>query len=160
MELKITLAILSGLCLLLFISNWIFIRRCDNLKSQNNILTKEKLDAVAEKNKIKEDVTAIIPGDRVTLKASLVHGQTKTSYGESFEVQYEATIIEVSETQVKVDPYDCRAITKLPDGKKNDPNYMQLCCNVYKNNWVDRNRVSLLLDKEEIRQHKIEKILK
>ena len=158
MEIKITLVILSGLCLLLFISNWILIYRCNTLKKQNNILAKEKSDAVAEKNKIKEDVTAIIPGDRVTLKTTLVHGQTKTNYGESFDVQYEATVIEVSETQVKVDPYECKAITKLPNAVSKVPNYMKQCCDVYKNNWVDRSRV--LLDKEDIRQHKIDKILK
>jgi len=144
---EITLIILSGLCLLLFISNILLIRRC-------NVLSKEKISAVIEKDK----VTEIIPGDRVTFKTSLTFGKTDKSSGVSFEVQYEANVIDVSSSQLKVDPYDVVS-AQFPKDLIKRPNYKQEIYNVYKGSWVDRDRISLLIDKEDIRQNKINKIL-
>ncbi len=108
---------------------------------------------------MKEKVTEIIPGDRVTFRANLVSGRSNTSNGESFEVQYEANVMEVSSSQLKVDPYDVIGITKIPIGQSSKPNCKQLMIDLFKGSWVDRDRISLMLDKEDIRQSKIDKIL-
>lgn len=83
------------------------------------------------------------------------HGLTQTSTKKDFEVTYEVEILEVSENKVKVSAYDYTST----DSFALDPTNKSAIIKFYQNQWVEKKIVELLMDKSDVRDSKIEKIL-
>jgi hypothetical protein len=110
-----------------------------------------------EKEEIEEEyvsITDILPGDNVRY-ASYLNYLKK----DNFTAYIEAKVIEVSDKSVKVDPYDVSHFDNLPSELRSKSNYKKDIMDISRNNWIDKEKVELLLSKEEIRQRRIEKIL-
>lgn len=141
----ISIIILSITILFQFITNWKLL--FDNRKLQKKIKSLE--------TEIKQH-DEIIPGDKVTFKMGLTYADKH-----SFDVVYEAEVIEVSDKKVKVVPYGAAEDSmgkKFPDGIKNKAG-MDSLLKFAKNKWVDRKDIMPILDKGSIRGRKIDQLL-
>lgn len=137
-----TIFVLSLLAIFQFLANLKLTSVVYSLKKKINSLEKEV-----------EEYDEIIPGDKVIFELSLTHKKS----GSSFDVKYEADVVEVSSKKIKVNAYSF-VCGNLPNdlqnkqGEKVIIDYMQ-------GEWIDREKVSPLLDKETIRNKKLNKIL-
>ena len=82
-------------------------------------------------------------------------GLTQSSTKTDFKVTYEVEILEVSENKVKVSAYDFTST----DSFALDPSNHSMIVGFFKNQWVSKDEVELLVDKSDMRDSKIEQIL-
>lgn len=94
-------------------------------------------------------------GDKVKFDYSLTH----TSSNSHFEVTYEAEVTEVSDDSVKVKAYSFSEKTSLPPTMKSISGYQKPIIDFVSGKWIDRKDVSIIRDKDDIRDRKIEQIL-
>lgn len=137
-----TIFILSILALLQFVFIISMVSTVAKLRSKIKSLEEEV-----------EEYDEIIPGDKVTFESDLTYNKKS-----SFRVRYEADVTEVSEKAIKVTAYSVVG-ESLPTELTSQSNYKQVLLDFMKNKWVDREGVSVLLDKETIRNKKLTKIL-
>lgn len=108
-----------------------------------------------ENNSLKEKIVGFkkyIPGQKGIIPN---HGLTQTSTKKDFEVTYEVEILEVSENKLKVSAYDYTST----DSFALDPTNRSVIIKFYQNQWVEKKIVEILMDKSDVRDSKIEKIL-
>ena len=136
----ISVFILSILCFLI-VSN-IKIRNKNKNLSDDNFKLQKKVD----------DFKNYIPG-----RKGILHnfGLTQSSTKTDFKVTYEVEILEVSENKVKVSAYDFTST----DSFALDPSNHSKIVGFFKNQWVSKDEVELLVDKSDIRDSKLEQIL-
>jgi len=136
----ISVFILSILCFLI-VSN-IKIRTKNKHLSDDNSKLQKKVD----------DFKNYIPG-----RKGILHnfGLTQSSTKTDFKVTYEVEILEVSENKVKVSAYDFTST----DSFALDPSNHSMIVGFFKNQWVSKDEVELLVDKSDVRDSKIEQIL-
>jgi hypothetical protein len=135
--------VLSILAVLQFLSNLKLLSIISSLKKKISKLEEEV-----------EEFDEIIPGDKVTFNTGLTwKGRV------SFDVTYEALVTDVTEKSVKVDAYDVTFISGIPSEVSSTPNYKNSILGFMTDKWVDRKEVSLILDKQIIRNKKLSKIL-
>ena len=136
----ISVFILSILCFL--IVSTIKIRTKNKHLSDDNSKLQKKVD----------DFKNYIPG-----RKGILHnfGLTQSSTKTDFKVTYEVEILEVSENKVKVSAYDFTST----DSFALDPSNHSMIVGFFKNQWVSKDEVELLVDKSDVRDSKIEQIL-
>ena len=134
--------IVLGVCLFLM-------KYLTKIKSLNNSL-------VEKNSKLQTKIIGFqnyIPGRKGILhNFALTQSSTKTN----FKVTYEVEILEVSENKVKVSAYDFTST----DSFARDPSNHSMIVGFYQNQWVSKEVVELFIDKSDIRDSKIEQILK
>jgi hypothetical protein len=139
--LGVTLILVTVLCVFLIVKYF-------KTKSLNNSL-------VEKNSKLQTKIIGFqnyIPG-----RKGILHnfGLTRSSTKTDFKVTYEVEILEVSENKVKVSAYDFTST----DSFALDPSNHSMIVGFFKNQWVSKDEVELLVDKSDVRDSKIEQIL-
>ena len=151
---EITIFILSTLCLIqfvciVFLSNFLI----KNIKEGKNKI--EELEGEVE------EFNSIIPGDKVFFNYNLITWENNNKdHTFSFNVDYEADVIEVAKNKLKVNAYLVVGVNQAPDFYKKDPNYKSGLITFMTGKWINRKDVNLLMDQEYIRDRKLNKLLK
>jgi hypothetical protein len=112
-----------------------------NLKQQVTVLEKER-----------EDLLRIGVGNRVLLPYSLVYKESN----HSFNILYDADVIEVSLDRLKISVTDYTS----NDSEANKKSNRQGIINFMQNKWVNRSSCELITDEVFNRDTKIEELLK
>lgn len=138
--------ILTIIVLFQFIVNGKLLSSVNKLKKEKKMMD-EKIDSTFE----------IKVGSKVTFKYGLTYKPSK----EDFQIIYEAYVIEVSDKSVKVNPYDFSPENKVPDALiKANTNYHNSILGFINDKWIDKSEISLIRDKESVRNYKLDEILK
>jgi len=102
-----------------------------------------------------ERTTRILIGDRGLYECSLNANAGKESY-EEFSVLYEVDIVDESKNKLKVTAYNYTTISgKYP----NDPTRRQSIIDFFKDQWVNKNAVDIIVDESSIINSKINRII-
>ena len=73
-----------------------------------------------------------------------------------FRVDFEVNILDVSQTQIKVSAYDYSTNDNYPGDPKNKQNIIDF----FQNQWIDKSKAELILSDGQLRDIKLNKILK
>lgn len=111
------------------------------------------LQALKEKKTYQENIENIMPGDKVYFEYKL---RWSTS-NHSFTSYCEAAVLETSDKKVKVKVYDVRCSPLTTDMTNNS--YKQCVIDFLDSQWIDKDKVELLLGKDYMRDKKINKVL-
>jgi hypothetical protein len=115
----------------------------DSLKIANGKVKKHE--------KSKNDLMKFYIGSRALFaKYPLVHISSNTN----FTVDYEVEVIDLSETQVKVNAIDYQSDDKFA----NDPSNKQAILSFLKNKWVDKKDLQIIIDESHKRHLKLEEL--
>ena len=131
-------------CVLFIISSCFFIWNFKILK-RNSFLEKEI-------ENIKIDYL-FIPGGRALLRDFGLNAQGGKIV---FRVDFEVNILDVSQTQIKVSAYDYSTNDNYPGDPKNKQNIIDF----FQNQWIDKSKAELILSDGQLRDIKLNKILK
>lgn len=132
----VALSILSVVCLILLLITM-------NMYSEKERLEKKIING--------DSYFSFYPGK----KALLYMYPLKNGKGETFNVNYQVDILEVSKNKIKVTAYDFTSDDAL--GK--DPSMRTGILNFMKERWVDKKYSEVMLDEESIRDKKLGEIL-
>ena len=103
-----------------------------------------------QKKKLDERIM-FVPGSKVLIPGYELVADKK----DSFSVDYECDVIEISDTKIKVSAYDfssSESIGKNPAMRNSIIGFMQ-------NTWIDKDKVELIMDESDIRDEKLNKLL-
>jgi len=145
-----TILILSITLLVLVAANLMLLVADLRLKN----LIKSLRDKISDLEKKVVNHDLIIPGEKITFKTGLVFGKTT-----EFSVIYEAIVTEVTDKQVKVQPYGITSEHNLPAKVLKSPNYKQDILDFMMGKWVDRKDIAIILSADDIRNRKLNDIL-
>ena len=143
--------ILSILAILQFVINCYF-----GSIILKNFKPKKNLKNKSQKGKDFENEFAI--GDKVIFKSTLKY-EWKSGVANSFIVNFEATVVEFTNTRLKIDPYKISGIEDAPKELLNTPNYESILLKFKKNQWIDSKGVEIIFDKDSNRDKKLNQIL-
>lgn len=119
-----------------------------DLEKENKSLNKKINDLENEKDSLYE----ILPGK----KALLPNFGLVLNKKDDFKVNYEVDVLEVSKNKVKVSAYGFTS----NDVIGNDPSNRNIIISFLKDKWVDKPDLEIILDTKDIRDMKIENIIK
>ena len=101
--------------------------------------------------KSKSSLLMINKGDRVLCKQSMVHKPTDTH----FEVLYEASVLDMSTNQLKINAISFQSTHEWTNQAKNK----QSVISYLQGKWVERNECEIILETQHIRDVKLDDLL-
>jgi hypothetical protein len=122
-------------------------------KDEYNKLTRKYNELLTKYNSIKDyksSYYSLYPG-----RKALIHNYGLKMGSESFSVNYEVEILEITQNKVKAKAYDFNSDSKIG----NDPSLRQGILNIINNTWINLDRIDPILDINSIRDSKINNIL-
>lgn len=140
-KLILSIIIISFICLILVLISIYSLKELIKTKSE----LKSKVDS-------ENSYYKLIPGKKGVIRN---YGLTFKSEKHDFKVDYEVDIIEVSEKSVKVSAFNF----ETDDDMAKDPQYKNMIINFFKNTWINKNKVEVLLDENGTRDKKLNEIL-
>lgn len=139
-------AVVLILSILLFSSFAVMVKFWDKIDKLNSEISKLKADV-----KKVEEVTLIEPGDKALIPD---YGLSHKTTNESFTVDYEVEILEVSTDQVKV-----KALSYTShDSFALDPRNNQSIINFLQSTWVPKSDIQLIVDDQMRREKKLNQL--
>lgn len=141
--LEATVLVLSILLLITFVVIGHFWKKVDSLNSE--------IDKLKSEVKKVEEVTLIEPGDKALLPD---YGLTCKTDNESFIVDYEVEVLEVSTDQVKVKALGFTS----HDSFAIDPQNKQSIINFLQSTWIPKSDIQLIVDDQMRREKKLNQL--
>ena len=141
--LEATVLVLSILLLITFVVIGHFWKKVDSLNSE--------IDKLKSEVKKVEEVTLIEPGDKALLPD---YGLTCKTDNESFIVDYEVEVLEVSTDQVKVKALGFTS----HDSFAIDPQNTQSIINFLQSTWIPKSDIQLIVDDQMRREKKLNQL--
>lgn len=133
--------------ILLGVSYYLFL---ENKELKAKVLTLK--DEVSKKKKEQDDILKFYIGCKVLIPN---YGLQDKSNNKSFKVNYEADVIDVSDTKLKVNAYGMTS----DDAFGKDPANKSAIVNFLQGHWVNKEDVQLIVDDSHKRQIKLNELL-
>ena len=155
MSINFAILLMVVLIVAQFIDNLHLRGKISKMKEQVDDAISSAKSAKEAAVKAKENIMAITIGDKVIFDYGLSYKSSNTS----FNVKYEAEILEVSDTSVKVKAYDFTLNGSAPAELTSQANWEKSVTNYMDGIWIKRSEISIIRDKNDIREHKIDEVL-